>query len=196
MTEIHDPESCTRGCKVHWYLDFATRRQTRYPMMAYYEVGLPIDGKRRWSRNIPVFCGPPAYYPKKTELPKVEETEKENTVSHQGIQASLVTYLQRYPNQVVTIAQMEEFFKDRFTRTQIMSNMGNLTKSPMGKHIVREKMGMWKYVDTIQQTEKPIQPQRQNAGRDLFEKVRDLSDDKVLQVDEQGDLWVAKKVNL
>jgi hypothetical protein len=58
-TDYHEPGTCRRWCKVHWYYDFYTRSHQPYPVRVRYQTG-----DQKWV-SVWVYCGPPAYYPAK-----------------------------------------------------------------------------------------------------------------------------------
>lgn len=199
MKEIHNSSTCDRHCKVHWYFDFKSHRPRRYPEMAFYQIGPPIDGRKQWSGNIPVFCGPPAYKPEK---PKEIEKEKEavmGTVAR-GITTALFNYMQEHANKIVTIDQLDEHFKDRFDHLQIMGNMANLMKKPVGKQIERMQTGMWRFnsEEKEEQVEEKVEtnPTLAAGKGQLFEKLRDLSEGWILQIGEDGKLYRAREIPL
>ena len=61
----HQPWSCPRWCKVHWWWDFESENHVRYPQTTYWQTGPPVNGRRQWSKEVVIHCGPPAYYPKR-----------------------------------------------------------------------------------------------------------------------------------
>lgn len=193
--EMHTPSSCGKWCKVHWYYDFSHKRHHRYPQLAYYEVGLPIDGRKQWSGSIPVFCGPPAYLPKK---PK--EKKEKVMPGYQGISTDLYTYMQSRPNQVVTIQEVEKYFGDKYEHRQILANMANLMKTKVGKQIEKLQIGMWRFIPAGQETtvkaqengSKP-QPKTESSPKQLFEVVRELNDGYLI-IGEDNELYRAKRL--
>lgn len=58
--DYHRPDSCLEWCKVHWYWDFQSQSRVPYPQEAYWRQD------NGWARMV-VYCGPPAYYPKKPD---------------------------------------------------------------------------------------------------------------------------------
>ena len=109
-------------------------------------------------------------------------------MANQGINTALFDYMQERANQVVTIDQMVNHFKSRLDRNQIMSNMANLLKTPVGKQIERLQTGMWRY--TVETDKQP-----ETASRQIFELLRPLNDGLLL-IGEDGELYRAKRIKL
>lgn len=190
--DTHPPESChERWCKTHWYFDFPTKRHRRYPQLAYYEIGPPIDGKKQWSGSIPVFCGPPAYKPSK---PEKEEKEKVMP-GYKGISTDLYTYVQERANRVVTIQEMEKYFEGKYDHRQILANMANLMKTKAGKQIEKLQIGMWRFVPTDKPSENGSVSVSNSKPepKQLFEMIRELNDGYLI-IGEDGELYRAKRL--
>lgn len=109
-------------------------------------------------------------------------------MANQGINTALLSYMQERANQVVTIDQMTNHFKDRLDRRQILSNMANLLQTPVGKQIERLQTGMWRFSD-----KNDVKPDTES--RQIFELLRTLNDGLLL-IGEDGELYRAKRIRL
>jgi hypothetical protein len=61
---------CTKYCKVHYYWDFDT--ENHRPLPTSYNILMQAG----WMNQM-VFCGPPAYYPKKPTPDQWEDMRRE-----------------------------------------------------------------------------------------------------------------------
>jgi len=105
-------------------------------------------------------------------------------MAYNGIGVALLSYMQKHENQIVTIDELENFFKDRFEHGQLMGNMANLMKTPAGEAIERLQTGMWRYKKAVDKTPETTI---------TFELVRRRGD-TLLIIDEDDTLYRATPI--
>lgn len=109
---------------------------------------------------------------------------------YKGISTKILRYLQEHPDRPVTVNEMHTAFPD-LKRHQILSASSNLV-SEKGMPVRRLKIGIYQYDSETNDTSPSSNGVKEEKL--LFEQIRELSDNRVLQVDDSGELWVAQKV--
>jgi hypothetical protein len=108
-------------------------------------------------------------------------------MAYNGIGTTLLEYFQQNDGKIVTIGELVKAFEGRFDRTQIMSNMGNLIKKPIGNQIEKLQTGAWRYVAQRKG------PDKTPMAHMVFELLRELPD-ALLLIGEDNELYRARKI--
>ena len=112
----------------------------------------------------------------------VNQTREHYRMANKGISNRLLEYMQSKEGKLVTVEELVKALPD-LERTQILSNMNNLMSSALGRHIRREKMGVYRF-DSRSVSEV-------DGQRVLTFTVVKETDDKYILVDEHGDVYSA-----
>jgi hypothetical protein len=109
-----------------------------------------------------------------------------------GRQRYILEYFWAFPGKVITIAELEKRFKDKYTRNQIMASMAHMCSQPMKERynypIEKLQQGVWRLVEPKQgetakkapaATEMLVEVLKE---RDTYLLVEDTEDGKIYKM--------------